>query len=160
MIMKPGRPRPASDRGPWMTFAMSRAEREQFLAGVHVGVMSVTEPDGRGPLTIPVWYSYQPGGMVSVITERSSRKARAVSAAGRFSLCAQDEAPPFRYVTVEGPAVIEDVDLDERLAMARRYLGIEGADQFVAANPDPEGESIAIRLTPEHWLSADFGKSG
>jgi len=28
MIMKPGRPRPASDRGPWMTFAMSRAERE------------------------------------------------------------------------------------------------------------------------------------
>ncbi len=143
-----------------MSFAMSQAEREDFLAAVHVGVLSVTESAGRGPLTIPVWYSYQPGGPVSVITDRSSRKARAVSAAGRFSLCAQDEAPPYRYVSVQGPAVIGVIDLDERLAMARRYLGDEGGDQFVAANPDPGGESIAIRMTPEHWLTADFGKPG
>ena len=90
-----------------MSLSMSRAEREEFLAGVHVGVLSVAEGPGRGPLAIPVWYTYQPGGVVSVSTNAGTRKARAISAAGRFSLCAQDEQPPYKYVTVEGPAVIE-----------------------------------------------------
>jgi PPOX class probable F420-dependent enzyme len=138
---------------------MSRSEREQFLAGVHVGVLSVAASDSRGPLTVPVWYSYEPGGLVSVSTGRNTLKARAIEAAGRFSLCAQDERPPYKYVTVEGPAVIEDVDLSERLALARRYLGTEGGDAFIAANPGTDGEDIVIRMTPERWLSADFGKS-
>ena len=82
--------------------SMSRAEREEFLAGVHVGVLSVASGDARGPLAIPVWYTYQPGGTVNVSTGRSTRKARAIIGAGRFSLCAQDERPPYKYVTVEG----------------------------------------------------------
>jgi nitroimidazol reductase NimA-like FMN-containing flavoprotein (pyridoxamine 5'-phosphate oxidase superfamily) len=51
-----------------MSLSMSRAEREEFLAGLHVGVLSVASPDGRGPLTAPVWYTYQPGGTVNVST--------------------------------------------------------------------------------------------
>jgi len=142
-----------------MPFAMSTAEREQFLAGLHVGVLSVAAPPGedRAPLAVPVWYDYQ-AGQVSVITGRSSRKGLAVRAAGRMSLCAQDEQPPYRYVSVEGPVVIEDLDPAERLAMARRYLGTEGGDQYVASNPDPAGENIMIRMRPEHWLSVDYGK--
>jgi nitroimidazol reductase NimA-like FMN-containing flavoprotein (pyridoxamine 5'-phosphate oxidase superfamily) len=143
-----------------MSFAMSVAEREQFLAGLHVGVLSVAlQPgEGRAPLTVPVWYDYQAGGQVSVITGRSSRKGLAIRAAARMSLCAQDEQPPYRYVSVEGPAVIEDLDPAERLAMARRYLGTTGGDQYVASNPDPAGENIMIRMRPEHWLSVDYGK--
>jgi nitroimidazol reductase NimA-like FMN-containing flavoprotein (pyridoxamine 5'-phosphate oxidase superfamily) len=95
-----------------MSVTMTRAEREQFLAGVHVGVLSVASVDGGGPLAVPVWYSYQPGGTVDVITGDSTRKAAAIRAAGRFSLCAQDEQPPYKYVTVEGPAV---PDCDEML---------------------------------------------
>ncbi len=143
-----------------MSLAMSAGEREQFLAGLHVGVLSVAAGDGRGPLAVPVWYDYRPGGQVSVITGRSSRKGRAIRAAGRMTLCAQDEAPPYRYVTVEGPVVIEELDLDERLAMARRYLGPEGGDQYVASNPDPDREMTMFRMSPEHWLSVDFGKPG
>jgi nitroimidazol reductase NimA-like FMN-containing flavoprotein (pyridoxamine 5'-phosphate oxidase superfamily) len=147
-----------------MPFAMSAAEREQFLAGLHVGVLSVAVPGGEGPggrapLAVPVWYDYQEGGQVSVITGRSSRKGLAIRAAGRMSLCAQDEKPPYRYVSVEGPVVIEDLDPAERLAMARRYLGAQGGDQYVAGNPDPAGENIMIRMRPEHWLSVDYGKS-
>jgi PPOX class probable F420-dependent enzyme len=141
-----------------MSFAMSVAEREQFLAGVHVGVLSVAEGEGRGPLTAPVWYDYQPGGLVSVITARDSRKGLALAAAGRMSLCAQDENWPYRYVTVEGPVEIEELDLDERLAMARRYLGPEGGDQYVASNPDAAGENVMIRMRPVHWLTIDYGK--
>jgi PPOX class probable F420-dependent enzyme len=136
---------------------MSQAEREQFLADLHVGVLSVARDDGRGPLTIPVWYSYEPGGVISLSTGRATHKAKAIGAAGRFSLCAQDERPPYKYVTVEGPAVIEEVELAERIELARRYLGTEGGDAFIAANPG--GDDIVIRMTPEYWLTADFGKA-
>jgi len=141
-----------------MSFAMSVQERERFLAGLHVGVLSVAASEGQGPIAVPVWYDYQPGGQVSVITGRGSRKGQAIAAAGRMSLCAQDENPPYRYVSVEGPVAIEELDLDERLAMARRYLGPDGGDRYVAGNPDPAGENVMIRMTPEHWLSVDYGK--
>jgi PPOX class probable F420-dependent enzyme len=140
-----------------VSLSMSRAEREAFLADVHVGVLTVVAGEGRGPLATPVWYSYSPGGPVIVTTGGSSRKARAIAAAGRISLCAQDEAPPYKYVTVEGPAAIEPSELTERIAIARRYLGVEGGDAFIAANPDVD--DVMIRMTPEHWQTADFSKS-
>jgi nitroimidazol reductase NimA-like FMN-containing flavoprotein (pyridoxamine 5'-phosphate oxidase superfamily) len=139
--------------------SMSHAEREQFLAEVHVGVLSVDAGPGSGPLTIPVWYGYEPGGPVSVSTDRSTRKAVAIGAAGRFSLCAQDEQPPYKYVTVEGPAVIAPATLDERRALARRYLGPADGDAFIAAEPGDGADAIMIRMTPEHWLAADFSKA-
>jgi PPOX class probable F420-dependent enzyme len=135
---------------------MSQPEREEFLAGVHVGVLSVAAGGGRGPLSVPVWYSYRPGGLVSVSTDRDSRKARAVAAAGRLSLCAQDERPPYKYVTVEGPAVIEEISLDERRELARRYLGTEDGDAFIVSTPGDN--DIVIRMTPEHWLAVDFSQ--
>jgi nitroimidazol reductase NimA-like FMN-containing flavoprotein (pyridoxamine 5'-phosphate oxidase superfamily) len=44
-----------------MTLTMTKEEREAFLAAVHVAVISVAE-DGHGPLMVPIWYSYEPGG--------------------------------------------------------------------------------------------------
>jgi PPOX class probable F420-dependent enzyme len=140
-----------------MSVTMTREEREQFLVGVHVGVLSVASVDGGGPLAVPVWYAYQPGGTVNVITGGGTRKATAIRASGRFSLCAQDERPPYRYVTVEGPVTIEEVGQDERLELARRYLGLEGGDAYVAANP-AVGQ-VVFRMTPEHWSAVDFSKA-
>jgi PPOX class probable F420-dependent enzyme len=140
-----------------VSVSMSRAEREAFLAEVHVGVLAVAAGQGHGPLVTPVWYIYQPGGRVSVSTGGGSNKARAIAAAGRFSLCAQDEAPPYKYVTVEGPGVIEPADLADRIAIARRYLGPDGGDAFIAANPGID--EVMIQMTPEHWQSADFSKA-
>jgi len=139
-----------------MPVTMTREEREQFLGGVHVGVLSVASADGGSPLTVPVWYSYLPGGTVNVITGGGTRKAAAIRAAGRFSLCAQDERPPYKYVTVEGPVTIEEASHDERLALARRYLGPEGGDAYVSANPT--GGQVVVRMTPERWLSVDYSK--
>jgi len=142
-----------------MWVVMNAAEREEFLAGVHVGVLSVAVGrDGR-TLAVPVWYSYQPGGVVTVLTGRRSRKAAAIRAAGRLSVCVQDDSPPYRYVSVEGPLVSEEeLDPAERLAMARRYLGIADGDCYVADNPDPERENVAFRMRPERWLTQDQGK--
>jgi hypothetical protein len=60
-------------------------------------------------------------------------------------------------VTVEGRVVeMEDVDPDERLAQARRYLGREGGDQYIAANRDVD--NLTIRISPERWRTADYRK--
>jgi len=135
---------------------MSAAEREKFLAGVHVGVLSAAVGTSGRTLAVPVWYGYQPGGLLTVLTGRRSRKAAAIRSAGRFGLCAQDESPPYRYVSAEGPVVSEEEpDPAERLAMARRYLGAAGGDRYVADNPDPGREIVAFRMRPEHWLSQD-----
>ena len=135
---------------------MNRQEREEFLAELHVGVLSVASQDGGGPLTVPVWYAYAPGGTVNVSTGRNSRKAAAVIAAGRFSLCAQDERPPYKYVSVEGPVAIGEATQAERLELARRYLGVRGGDDYIASVPG--SDEIMLRLTPENWLTVDYGK--
>ena len=67
-----------------MSATMSRAEREEFLAGLHVGVLSVASPDGRGPLP-PRSGTPTPGGTVNVSTGRGTRKALAIEAAAGTS---------------------------------------------------------------------------
>ena len=144
-----------------MSLAMTRAEREAFLADLHVGVISIAEP-GHGPLTVPIWYDYQPGGELWVITGRDSRKGRLLDSAGRLSLCVQTETPPYRYVSVEGPIVsIEPADVERHTRpMAHRYLGKEMGDGYIAATDGPESreQSVVVRVRPERWLTVDYSK--
>jgi PPOX class probable F420-dependent enzyme len=136
---------------------MTRAEREAFLAAVHVGVVCVAEA-GRGPLAVPVWYAYDPGGDVRFSTGAGSRKATALRAAGRATLCAQAEAPPYAYVTVEGPVTLESPDFERDIReVAVRYLGEQGAAAYLAGQ-SPGEENVLVRLRPERWLSVDYGK--
>lgn len=141
-----------------MSLSMTRAEREAFLADVHVGVLSLAEP-GRGPLTVPIWYAYEPGGELRVVTARDSRKGRLLGASPRISLCAQSETPPYRYVSVEGPVTHvgrADRDRDVR-PLAFRYLGEELGERYLEATADSE-ESLVVRMRPERWLTVDYGK--
>jgi PPOX class probable F420-dependent enzyme len=150
--------RPPAGRNP-MTLTMTPAERESFLAEPHVGVLSVGLAE-QGPLTVPVWYSYEPGGMLSVITARASSKERAIERAGRFSLCAQTETAPYKYVTVEGAVTRTDpeVDPDERRAMAHRYLGAELGDLYIEATQAEAEQNVVIRMKPQRWWSVDYAK--
>jgi PPOX class probable F420-dependent enzyme len=136
---------------------MTREEREAFLAELHVGVIAVERPD-RAPLSVPVWYGYQPGGDVLVWTDAGSVKEKLIRAAGRFALTAQDEQPPYRYVTAEGPVSgIEAADRDTALSIAVRYLGEEEGsaftEQYLTSN------SVLIRMRPQRWLSLDYSKA-
>jgi hypothetical protein len=146
-----------------MSLQMSTHEREAFLADVHVGIISIAEP-GRGPLTAPIWYAYEPGGELWVVTAAASRKGRLLQTAERFSLCAQSESPPYKYVSVEGPVAsirASDYELDER-SLAYRYLGQEFGDRYLEATGGSaarEGETqLRIALRPERWLTVDYAK--
>jgi len=132
-----------------MDMKMNIDEREAFLAGLHVGVMAVERNDGP-PLAIPVWYEYEPGGEVVIVIGVDSLKHRLVADAGRFSLCAQDENLPYKYVSVEGPvSSATDADVDDTRSMAHRYMGQELGDMYT------EGTA-----RPERWFTLDYAKMG
>ena len=50
-----------------MWVAMSAAEREEFLAGVHVGVLSAAVGSAGQTLAVPVWYSYHPDELTEAV---------------------------------------------------------------------------------------------
>lgn len=143
-----------------MSLKMSVAERDAFLADLHVGVISIERADAA-PLAVPIWYDYDPSVGVWVITGADSEKGRALRAAGRYSLCAQVETPPaYQYVSVEGPIVEtrpSDRERDTR-AMAHRYFGQELGDMYVDSQPGEE--SLVFTMRPERWRTVDYGKLG
>ncbi|GAY16877.1 hypothetical protein MSZK_36030 [Mycobacterium sp. shizuoka-1] len=137
---------------------MTESERQEFLAATHVAVLSVAA-DGRPPASVPIWYDYTPGGNIRFTTGESSRKARLTKAAGVVTLVVQDEAPPYRYVAVEGSVV--DVTTPTPLAVgeaiAVRYLGDEAGREF-ARSLQEEVVSSLFTIRPDRWISADFSE--
>ncbi|MGA5546199.1 pyridoxamine 5'-phosphate oxidase family protein [Mycobacterium sp. NPDC051198] len=137
---------------------LSKFEREEFLADPHIAALSVHAGDARGPLTIPIWYQYEPGGQPWVLTPATSRKARLIETAGHFSLMVQRLEPTVRYVAVDGPVSrIEPGTDDQLVELTRRYLRPEGVDAYLDWARSELGENLAIYLEPQHWLSADLG---
>jgi uncharacterized protein len=139
--------------------SFSETERQDFLAALHVGVLSVAAAaDGRPPASVPIWYDYTPGGDIRINTGASSRKAKLVEQAGAVTLVVQREEPPYQYVVVEGTVVdtTKPTPLDVREAIAIRYLGEEGGRAFVQSL---EGqESVLFTIRPDRWLTADFSE--
>ena len=138
---------------------MTEQEREAFLAGDHVGVLSIASDDVRPPLAIPVWYAYEPGGDVTFFTGTGARKVALARAAGVASLCVQQEQPPYKYVTVEGPITVLDgaPTADQLLAITRRYLPEDDAQAYAAGSLADGGAGIEfLTIRPDRWLTADF----
>jgi nitroimidazol reductase NimA-like FMN-containing flavoprotein (pyridoxamine 5'-phosphate oxidase superfamily) len=165
LLVAPFAIRPA-DRVRWVaeregavSLAMTKQEREAFLADPHVGIISIAE-EGRGPLTVPIWYLYKPGGELRVVTAMTSRKAQLLQGAGRFTLCTQTETWPYRYVSVEGPIVaIEPADPErDRRPLAHRYFGVQAGDRYIERTRAETVENVLFRMRPERWLTVDYGK--
>ena len=133
----------------------SETERQEFLAGKHVAVLSVAA-DGRPPASVPIWYDYTPGGNIRINTGASGRKARLIERAGAVTLVVQREEPPYQYVVVEGTVVetTTPTPVEVREAIAIRYLGEEGGRKFVRGLDAQE--SVLFTIRPDRWLTADF----
>lgn len=133
-------------------------ERQSFLAEPHIGALSVSAGSERGPLTVPIWYQYRPGGELWVLTGPESEKMRRIRAAGRFSLMVQRVQPTVRYVSVEGPVTaVEPVSDARHREMVERYLPAEQVEGYLAYAAAELGEHIMVRMRPQRWLSADLG---
>jgi nitroimidazol reductase NimA-like FMN-containing flavoprotein (pyridoxamine 5'-phosphate oxidase superfamily) len=141
---------------------MTEDERQAFLAEARVGVLSVASDDARPPLTVPLWYGYQPGGNITFFTGtqgRKARKTRLIEKAGVLSLSVQHDQFPYKYVTVEGSVSQADrpPSAEQMLGVVRRYLPEEMAQGFVDAELGrPSSELVLFTIRPDRWLTADF----
>ncbi|GHA26118.1 pyridoxamine 5'-phosphate oxidase [Streptomyces tauricus] len=138
--------------------ALTREEREKLLAEPHIAALAVDAGAGRAPLTVPIWYQYEPGGIVWILTGLTSRKNELISAAGRFSLMVDRLEPTIRYVSVEGPVVETTPATREQLhEISARYLPADKVDGYVDFSWKEHGEMVVIRMRPDRWLSSDLG---
>lgn len=139
-----------------MPKAFTEAERQEFLAGKHIAVLSVAAADGRPPASVPIWYDYLPGGSIRVNTGASRRKAKLIERAGAVTLVVQREESPYQYVVVEGTVVETTTPspVEAREAIAIRYLGEEGGRDFARHNDGQD--SVLFTIRPDRWFTADF----
>jgi len=137
---------------------LSETEREHFLAEPRVAALAVAAGPDRGPVTVPVWYQYTPGGEAWVLMSPTSRKARLIDRAGRFSLMVERVEPTARYVSVEGP-VTRTAPRTEALLeeMTYRYLPPDKAGAYLEMARRELADEVAVYLRPERWYSADLG---
>ena len=135
---------------------MSKPEREEFLAGVHIGVLCV--PGDGAPVCSPIWYDYEVGGDIHVLLDPRSRKGRLLRDGLSVTFVAQVETEPYKYVSVEGTVRLDPAKTEEHLRpIAKRYLGEEQGDAYADASPVEGGYRVSIR--PTRWLTADFSKA-
>ncbi|MFF7869056.1 pyridoxamine 5'-phosphate oxidase family protein [Streptomyces qaidamensis] len=139
--------------------ALTREEREQFLAEPHIAALAVDAGAGRAPLTVPIWYQYEPGGEIWILTGPNSRKNKLISAAGRFSLMVDRLEPTIRYVSVEGPVVDSSpATLEQLREISARYLPADKVDDYVDFSWKNHDGHQVLRMRPERWLSSDLGQ--
>lgn len=137
---------------------MSDEERDAFLAERRVAVLAI-ERNAKGPLCAPVWYRRNDDGGFEIAMADASAKATLLRAAGRATLCVQDEGRPYRYVTAEGPVTLRVMSRDERreilLDIATRYLGERAGAAY--AEGFPGHEEALVTLAPANWRTEVLG---
>ncbi|MGP8297218.1 pyridoxamine 5'-phosphate oxidase family protein [Streptomyces inhibens] len=134
---------------------MSRARAEPgaaaqaFLARPHTATLTTLRPDGT-PHVTPVRFSFDPAsGVARVTTRAGARKARNVASGGPAARAALCQADGFRWITLEGSAVVSDDP--ERLAEAvRRYTA-----RYHAAPPAPPDLAV-VEITVDRVLSLNL----
>lgn len=145
---------------------MTQDAMETFLAGTHIGVVSVANDGDRPPHASPVWYGYEPGGDITFFTNTMgmvSRKSALVQRAGKLTLTAQTEELPYKYVTVEGTVTRIDrpPKADQMLGVARRYLPEQSAQGMVEEELGrPDGAVVLFTIRPDRWQSVDLSLDG
>lgn len=129
--------------GWWRSFVGALPARTAKLA--------VVRADGS-PHVAPVWVDLDgdgDGAQIVFMTSADTVKGKAILRDPRVSLCWDDEAPPFAFVTVAGTATTS-TDPDELLEWATRiggrYMGADQAEAYGRRNAVPP--EMVVRVTP------------
>jgi len=130
--------------------------QEDFLHEPNVAILSTVDKKGR-PHALPIWYLYEDGELI-LSTGRGSQKHKNVEANPEISLTVDKRTLPYYAVMLRGRAEIGPPLTDEqRLIMAKRYLGDELGKRYYDATAG--SDSITIRLRPEKTIVYE-GRAG
>ena len=118
---------------------MTDAQWRDFVSsGTRTGKLATVRADGS-PHIAPLWFVLD-GEDVVFNTGKDSVKGRNLARDGRFSLCVDDDRPPFAFVTLRGRVQIsEDPAELHRWAglIGARYLGADRAEELANLNGVP-----------------------
>ena len=111
---------------------------------MHAQVTARARAPGPPRRAAPVWYSYWPGGNITLFIGTQGRKARKtglIEKVAVVSSCVQRAEFPYKYVTAEDTAVQADQPPSAAvmLTIAR-----------------PGTELVLFTVRPDRWLAADF----
>lgn len=130
-------------------------EQQSFLAEAHVATIAIEEP-GHPPLAVPIWYAYEQGGDLWVLTGADSVKARMLRAAGSCTVAVDTVMPRTRYVSVSCDVVEERPGGEqEHVALAERYLPAAAVKKYLDFSSGFGPEAVFV-LRPTRWRSADL----
>ncbi|MGV9554855.1 pyridoxamine 5'-phosphate oxidase family protein [Streptomyces sp. NPDC003522] len=120
-----------------------------FLARPGTAVLTTLRSDGT-PHATPVRFTHDTAtGLARVTTRAGARKARNVAAGGPAAPVALCQADGFRWITLEGRAVVTDDP--ERLAEAVHRYTV----RYGAAPPTPP-DLVVVEITVDRVLSLNL----
>jgi PPOX class probable F420-dependent enzyme len=139
-----------------MVISMYIMSREQWwdfaMHGTRTGKLATVRANGTAHVA-PIWFLLnETDGHDEIIfnTAATSLKGKALQRDPRFTLCVDDQEPPYSYVLFQAEAVLSE-DLDESLhwatRIATRYMGEHNADSYGKRNAVPGEYLVRARIT-------------
>ncbi|MEK9518424.1 PPOX class F420-dependent oxidoreductase [Streptomyces sp. adm13(2018)] len=115
--------------------------------GTRTGKLATVRTDGS-PHVVPIWFLLD-GDDVVFNTGKDTVKGRNLARDGRVSLCVDDDAPPFAFVSLSGRAELSEEPAELRRwagLIGARYMGEDRADEFGARNGVPGELLVRMRI--------------
>jgi hypothetical protein len=131
--------------------ALTPGERDAFLQQPAILCRIATIKADGAPHVTPVWFICE-GGEVLITPRAGSAWLGNIRRDPRVALTIDEEAGPYRKVTVEGVArIAHDLGHDEEWRdlyrrIARRYVPAEGAERYIQETIDQPRALIAVPL--------------
>ena len=135
--------------------AFDEQAAQKFLAEPRVGVFAVSAVNGP-PAATPVWYGYEPGGEVWIVTSASTRKAKLLARTGTATLVVEESGQNATFVAVDLELVSsKDAGSADDRELASRYLEGEALESFVdmAGEQIPDEKRYTFRPTKWRYAS-------
>lgn len=124
--------------------------RAFLLTGTRTGKLAVVRRNGL-PHVTPIWFLLDDNDDLIFTTWSDSVKARALVRNRTFSLCVDDDTPPYSYVMLEGRVrSIDDQDPGLREWATRiggRYMGADQAEAYGERNSVPGEYLVRAEIT-------------
>lgn len=121
--------------------------RDFVSSGTRTGKLATVRADGS-PHVAPIWFLID-GDDVVFSTGAETVKGHNLARDDRFSLCVDDDRPPFAFVALNGRVRLSE-DLDElrpwSVRLAGRYMGADRAEEIGELNAGPGAMLVRGRI--------------
>ena len=128
----------------------------QLLRSPLMARLSYTWTDGT-PRVVPMWFHWT-GREILMGAPPNSPKMRALTDGSPVALSIDTDEWPYTVLSIRGTIACQTVEgtFPEYVEMARRYLGEEGSQQFLAAARQTFTRWVRIAVRPERVSVIDF----